>query len=167
MLYAHRATSAVVIQKSVTRLLLCAREIMSIFIIYYCNNIVVWRYLIKIKTAANKSPRRVGGGEGNRYNRLLLFFLSIHYYGVGANRFIEMTKNIIVSSSLTINGPPPPRTPIYTVTAAAATVLCTRRRRWFMCCSQRTLKPVCAFIYNDNNIHLYYNLIATYIYIFR
>jgi hypothetical protein len=88
---------------------------------------------------------------------------------VGATRFIEMTKNIIVSSSLTINGPPPPRIP--TATAAVATIiLCMRRRRrwwqwrwWFMCCSQRTLKPVCAIIYTHNNIHLYYNLIALYI----
>lgn len=126
---------------------------MSIFIIYYCNNIVVWGYLIKIKTTANKSPRRVGEGEGNRYNRLLVFFLSIYYYEVGANRFIEMTKNIIVSSSLTINGPPPPRTPIPSQPPPPQFYvrddddddddLCVAHKE--------LLKPVCAFIYNNNN----------------
>lgn len=73
--------------------------------------------LIKIKTPANISHRSVGGDDGNRYNRLLLLFFFNLVYRVGATRFIEMTKNIIVSSSLTINGPPPPRTP------TAATIL--------------------------------------------
>lgn len=63
---------------------------------------------------------------------------------MGVTRFIEMTKNIIVSSSLTINGPPPPRTPTATIAVRDDDDdddLCVVHKEHS--------KPVCAFIHTN------------------